>query len=169
MQNDVIEEIKEQYDINEFPELARFWIERLPNPDCSPTTVDHTVYCPHCQSMHSSAKRDAAWNIFCVDCGGRIQTVQFNGPVEDLTEQAFECPEKCNGRTIADRVAVQAHDGYYIVICNSCGSVCHEGITREQVNKRTILGILDSDSDIDKDIDTPWEVDIRDLDGEIID
>ena len=164
MQNDTVEQIKEQYDINELPELARVWIEKLPSPDCSPTTVDHTVYCPHCQSMHSSVKRDAAWNIYCVDCGGRIQTVQFDGPVEDLAEQAFECPEKCNGRTIADRVAVQVHDGYYIVICQSCGNICHEGITRALQNRRTIVNTLITDPDFNKDIDAPWRVDVRELD-----
>lgn len=60
----------------------------------------------------------------------------------------FKCPEKCQGRTQADRVRRHVYDGYYESICVDCGETCYRGNTSRKNAMKRLQDVAEGMSDV---------------------
>lgn len=89
-----------------------------------------SLYCPNCQAMIRVFSITPSGNFRCEECEKLFQQVEWaNGEPIAIRPYPFKCPEKCQGRELADKVRIHVFDGYYEANCIDCEEICYEGKT----------------------------------------
>jgi len=88
------------------------------------------LYCPTCQASITMFSVTPSGNFRCDECKNLFQRVEWaNGDPVAIRPYPFKCPEKCQGRTLADGVRIHVFDGYYEANCTDCEETCYQGKT----------------------------------------
>lgn len=105
--------------------LFEFW-----EPTIAQTKPTSNLYCPTCQAMIEIFSVTPSGNFRCEECKNLFQRIEWaDGDPVAIRPYPFNCPEKCQGRTLADEVWMYVVDGYYTAICMDCEEICYEGKT----------------------------------------
>lgn len=111
----------------------------------------NNLYCPTCQVMMGPFSITPSGNFRCDECETVFQEVDWAGDDRvAIRSYPFKCPEKCQGRTLADRVRIHVYDGYYESICVDCGETCYSGNTSRKKAMERLRDVAEGVSDVDQ-------------------